>query len=262
MNKISVAIPTYFSSTFINNTINSLKDAEVVDEIVIRDDSESSSEYKDLDKIVRSLLEDTEINLTILKNKENLGGYKNKYRCIELSSNDYVYQIDSDNLANPKSLKYLYSMDLDKLDKSVIHIPSRIYLFKKYKNERFINFKKNVKYLKKTKILDSDDIKKILLSNEKFVINKNIDWVLNTGNPFFYKNSYLTSIEKGLSYSKDTLSADAIAMIYFWTLSGNNVSISKFLSHFHKLRDESYYVTEGATADKSIAYFKNEFKKI
>ena len=179
-----------------------------------------------------------------------------------MSNNEFIYQIDSDNLVNVKSLKYIYNMDFDKLDKSILHLPSKIYLFNKRKNERLLNIKKNVKYLRKTKILDSNYIKKILLNNEKFVINKNIDWLLNTGNPFFYKNSYLSIVEKGLSYSKDTLAACSIALFYFWISSGNNISISTFLSHFHMLREDSYYVTQGATADKSIEYFKNELKKM
>ena len=62
-------------------------------------------EFKALKNTVSKLLENTEINLNITKNSKNLGGFKNKYSCIEKVSNDFVYQIDSDNIANPKSLK-------------------------------------------------------------------------------------------------------------------------------------------------------------
>ena len=70
MNKISVAIPTYFSSRFINKTIKSMKDSKLIDEIVVCDDSDSLSEYKNLDRTVRNLLEDTNIKLNISKIKK------------------------------------------------------------------------------------------------------------------------------------------------------------------------------------------------
>ena len=46
MNKISVAIPTYFSSSFISPTIQLLKNYSNVDEIVINDDSQNEKNIK------------------------------------------------------------------------------------------------------------------------------------------------------------------------------------------------------------------------
>ena len=51
MNKISVAIPTFYSTRFINQTINSLKDFQLIDEIVISDDSEDNVEFKNLTEL-------------------------------------------------------------------------------------------------------------------------------------------------------------------------------------------------------------------
>ena len=68
-----------------------------------------------------------------------MGGFKNKYSCIEKVSNDFVYQIDSDNIANPKSLKAMSNFKLATLDNSILYLPSKIYLFNKYKNEDFSN---------------------------------------------------------------------------------------------------------------------------
>ena len=70
MNKISVAIPTYFSSSFISPTIQLLKNYSNVDEIVINDDSQNEEEYKKLDYTINSILENKNINLKISKNKK------------------------------------------------------------------------------------------------------------------------------------------------------------------------------------------------
>ena len=262
MNKISVAIPTYYSTRFIGQTMNSLKHFSIIDEIVICDDSEDDKEFKNLDRVVKSELANSEIKLTIKKNDKNLGGFKNKYSCIEKTTNNHVYQIDSDNIANPKTLKYIAGLDLINLDKAILHLPSKIFLFQEKKYERFFKLSNNVTYLKNTKIFNADDIKKALINNEKFVINRNIGWLLNTGNPFFYKNSYLKFLKPGLRESENNLAACSIALVYFWLKSGHPISVSNFLSHYHRLRDDSYFVSRGDIAVKSINNFKERFKKL
>ena len=262
MNKISVAIPTYYSSSFITPTINSLKNNSLINEIVICDDSEDNNEFKNLEYTVNKLLSNSEVKLDISKNLKNLGGFKNKYKCIEKVSNEYVYQIDSDNIANPKSLGHISELNLQALDKSILYLPSKIYLFNKNKNERFFKPSNNVIYFKETKVVDSYQIKNALLNNKKFVISKNIGWLLNTGNPFVNKKSYLECLKPGLSKSEDTLAACSIALFYYWLNSGNSISISKFLSHYHRLRNDSYFVSKGDIAIKSINYFKEQIKNL
>ena len=107
MNNISVAIPTYFSSRLIEDTIQPLLKYKIVNEIVITDDSENTNEYNELSRKVNLLLESSPIELKMFKNSKKLGGFKNKYNSISKSSNDFVYQIDSDNIPNTKSLKFI-----------------------------------------------------------------------------------------------------------------------------------------------------------
>ena len=262
MNKISVAIPTFYSSKFISQTIESLKNDSIINEIIICDDSENAIEFKALKNTVSKLLENTEINLNITKNSKNLGGFKNKYSCIEKVSNDFVYQIDSDNIANPKSLKAISNFKLATLDNSILYLPSKIYLFNKYKNERLFKPSNNVVYLKNTKVVNPQEVRDILLNNKKFVKSRNIGWLLNTGNPFVNKQSYLEYLKPGLSRTESTLAACSIALVYYWLNSGNSISISKFLSHYHRLRNDSYFVSRGDIAMKSIDYFKEQIKSI
>lgn len=252
MNKISIAIPTYYSSNFITSCIKSLTNFQVINEIVICDDSENVKEFNILEKKVRKIIQETDIDLKISKNKKNLGGFKNKYTCIEKASNKFVYQIDSDNISNPKFLRYISNINLETLDQSLLFLPSKISLFNRHKSEWLFKPSNNVTYLKHSKILNLTDVKNVLINNEKFVKDKNFRWLLNTGNPFFYKKSYLENLEPGLKNSKNISAACSIGLVYYWLKSGNSICISDFLSHYHRLRDDSYFVDQGDTAVKSI----------
>ena len=68
-----------------------------------------------------------------------------KYKCIEKVSNEYVYQIDSDNIANTKSLRHISKLNLQALDKSILHLPSKIYLFNKKIFQSLKSIKKSVR---------------------------------------------------------------------------------------------------------------------
>ena len=76
MNNISVAIPTYFSSRLIEDTIQPLLKYKIVNEIVITDDSENTNEYNELSRKVNLLLESSPIELKMFKNSKKLGGFK------------------------------------------------------------------------------------------------------------------------------------------------------------------------------------------
>ena len=262
MKKISVAIPTYFSSKFITDTINSLKDNKIVNEIIICDDSEDKEEYSRLVNLVSSLLENSDINLNIQKNKSKLEGFKNKYKCVSLASNDFVYQLDHDNIANKKTLDKISNLDIKSIDKEQLFIPSKIIMFKKNKYEYIFKPSYNVKYLNKSLIFDSVFIKDYIDTNNNFLLKKNVSWLFNTGNQFFYRDAYLSNLEKGLELSKTTLSACSFGMAYFWLSSGNKICIAEFLSHYHRLHEDSAWVKEGEKVVNSVNYFKAEILNI
>ena len=94
-------------------------------------------------------------------------------------------------------------------------------------------------------------------------MRRNINWLLNTGNPFFYKETYLNNLEEGLKIPEKKLSAaDAIAMIYFWLFFKNDICISKFLSHYHRTHKDSYWIREGSNSVNSVDYFRNKIKDL
>lgn len=262
MNKISVAIPTYFSSRFIEETIQPLLKYKIVNEIVITDDSENTNEYNELSRKVNLLLESSPIELKMFKNSKKLGGFKNKYNSISKSSNDFVYQIDSDNIPNTKSLKFIQNSPENNFEKNLLYLPSRIYVFKKSKYEFLYKPRNKIIFSNKTKRLTPEYLQNSVKNNINFVKHKEVNFLLNTGNPFFFKESYLKNLEKGLKKSEEVLSACSIALCYFWVLSGNDINVSSFLKHYHRIREDSYWVTAGEYATKSVDYFSEQIKNL
>ena len=199
----------------------------------------------------------------ISKNQSKNGGFKNKYKSISIAKNEFVYQIDSDNIANSKFLKYLENVNFTKLDKKILYIPSGIFLFKKNKYEKYIKPRNNITFLNNSKIITPEFLKQSLIIEDNFVKNKNVNWLLNTGNPFVYKDSYMSFLEKGLKMEEKKLSAgDAIAMVYFWLSSGHNICVASFLKHYHRTRENSYWNVEGKSSYNSTEYFKVQIKNL
>ena len=96
--KLSIAIPTLNSSEFIDDCINSVRKISNVDEIIINDDGSNELDYSILESKVEKLISSYNLNISLYRNEKNLGGFKNKYVTISKCTNDYVYQIDSDNI--------------------------------------------------------------------------------------------------------------------------------------------------------------------
>jgi glycosyltransferase involved in cell wall biosynthesis len=262
MNKISVAIPTYYSSKFIKDTITPFLKHKIVDEIIITDDSEDNSEFNILTNKVHNVLENSSIRVRLLKNTKKLGGFKNKYYAISETNNKFVYQIDSDNIANNKFLKFIGKADERVFDKEILYLPSKIHLFKDSKYESLYKPSNRVIFSKKSKIITPEYLKNALNMGINFVKHKNVNWFLNIGNPFFYKDSYLTNLEKGLASSEKELSACSIALCYFWVSSGKNICMSSFLNHYHRQHKDSYWITAGQNAPNSVEYFRNQIKNL
>ena len=97
---LSIAIPTYNSSKYLASCISSVINFKVVDEIVVHDDNSDELEFKKIKKIIDKYVD--KINIKLYKNKKNYGAFINKYENIRKCSNDFVYQLDSDNISGPE----------------------------------------------------------------------------------------------------------------------------------------------------------------
>ncbi len=248
--KITVAIPTFYSSKFLKKTLKSLENINFINEVIISDNSVNKKEKYYLEKLVSNF---NNLNIKLFFNKSNVGAYKNKYISIQQSSNDFVYQLDSDNRA------YLNNLDLDfinNLDESLMYCPSEIYLFKHNYFNKFTKplKKQKIVYVQDDKLLDIHLIQKEM-KEKNLIIDKNIDWVINGGNHIVNKNFYVECLKEGLSTQYNTTS-DAITQTYFWLKNGGKVYLSKKLKHFHGLHNNSIWISNPSSAQESIDNFK------
>ena len=75
--------------------------------------------------------------IKFLSNDKNIGAFRNKLNVVSDCKNEYIYQIDSDNVCRNNFDKFLNFMNSN-LESEKLYIPSKIYQFRKYK--KFIKF--------------------------------------------------------------------------------------------------------------------------
>jgi glycosyltransferase involved in cell wall biosynthesis len=95
LNKISLAITSHNRS---NKTIRSFSNVlsdDRITEIIIVDDHSDDKNFNDLSNQINLLKSP---KLKIHRNTKNLGAFLNKCRAIDLTSNDWVILLDSDNI--------------------------------------------------------------------------------------------------------------------------------------------------------------------
>ena len=217
---ISVAIPTFNSSKYLNDCLKSLINEQKIDEIVISDDGSSDVEFENINKIVENINSNKEIK--IYRNDENLGAFVNKFKNIKKCKNEIVYQIDSDNIAHPNLSKVLDSIYYEE-NEDYLYLPSEIYQFRKYPNiAKFFstfNGKFKVTFTKGDFIFNKDIIKQAIQDELKVTEDKNLNWVLNSGNFIVNRDKFLETmsnlVTKNVRYPMD-----AVAISYFWVENG------------------------------------------
>lgn len=97
----TIVIPTYNSSTYVDELLSSTLDLIHLNEIIIVDDKSTPEEFNELIAIVGKE-KYKNLNIKISQNEVNLGGFRNKRKGVSLSTNEVVYQVDSDNVLTKK----------------------------------------------------------------------------------------------------------------------------------------------------------------
>lgn len=141
-------------------------------------------------------------------------------------------------------------MDSYSFNPDILYLPGKIFLFKKYK---FKN--KTVKFTKNKKNFDKLLIQNELNGSTKLIFDKNINWVLNVGNQIFNKSRYLKVLDRK-NISTKYLEADAYAQSFFWLKNNLNLEINVNHSHYHRLRNDSYWNTAGEKSIQSVEFYK------
>ena len=258
MNKISLAIPTHFSSKYLSILLKSISNTELISEIVISDDSNNLHENENIKKII-SKYQNSHISFVYSQNLSNQGAFNNKYDVISKCSNEIVYQIDSDNIA-AKNLDMIISKIIDNFDSSRIYYPATLkQFFQNYQYHLFPN-KNIVRLSLDDKDINSYDVSTSIRNNEKITVDKNIYWILNCGNFIVSRNKYLEVMQS--YYRNDTipLAADALAISYLWLKAGKTIQLSKDLYHFHRKRKDSVSLALVDESKLSFDFFKEKFK--
>jgi len=259
--KISIAIPTYNSSSFIADCLDSVRKINFVNEIIINDDHSSSDEYSNLKNIVKKYESRYNLNILINQNKSNLGGFKNKYISIQECSNEFVYQIDSDNLVG-KNLNSILNKNKDAFNDEIFYLPSTVYVFKKNPYISSYLKKYKVKISNKDLILNKNIVSQSMKDNTQLFIDVKNRWLFNLGNFIVNRDMFLKSMSIPFKSDNLPLAADPMAMSYFWLKKGGNIKLIKGFYHFHRLRQDSYWNSAGDAAVNSVSYFESKLKEL
>lgn len=259
MKKISVAIPTYNSSIYLSELLKRLSKFNSIQEVIISDDNSNIDQIK----IIKDLLEEYKnfFKITISLNDKNIGGFRNKRKVTSLCKGNYIYQIDSDNLPSNTSLFKLSNLiNSTDFNFNNLYLPSKLVTFKHGKKSSFLNPKNYVTFSKDSLLLTSSLIISNLEGQKKSIKDKSIRWVLNVGNPFYEKENYLNKTSE-VSHTSE-IAADAMALSYYWIKNDGEIVLLKGFKHLHRLRQDSYYVIQGAESTNSVNYYVENFKKL
>ena len=240
--KLSIAIPTYESSQYVEESIKKIMNFKCVNEVIIQDDKSSNQSYRELERIVNSY--NNKLNIKLFRNEKNIGAFGNKLLNIKNCGNDVVYQIDSDNVTDTNLDLVIKQIN----DKNIIYLPSKIYQFRKYKNiSKLLSV-----FRKKYKVTFSDSDFLYDLSLCKKGINE-----LNSGNFIVNRNIYLEVMEP-IFINEFRPPLDAVAISYYWLKSEKKIKTLKDLKHFHRKRDDSVAFTENKGSYKSLQDYRQK----
>tara|TARA_Y100001970_G_C14256945_1_gene876262 strand:- start:8229 stop:9017 length:789 start_codon:yes stop_codon:yes gene_type:complete len=262
MQKISLAIPTYFSSQYLSILLRSINKSEIINEIIISDDSNEEDEIKKIKKIIEKFQKrNKKIKIYLHENLNTNGAFNNKFEVISRCSNEIIYQIDSDNIP-AKNIDKKLSKIIDNFDKEMINYPSSLrqfffnYQYYFYLNKNIVNLsKENLK-------INSNDVSDAIINDKKITIDKNIFWILNSGNFIVSKDVYIASMEEYYDNPKVPLAADALAISYLWLKSGKEILLNSNLHHYHRKRSDSVSLSLRDESEESFSFFREKFKSL
>lgn len=242
MDKITLVIPTYNSSQYIEEAIeNSLLD-DFVSEILISDDCSNSEQYN----LLKEVIEKKQSNkIKLISTKTNLGGFQNKYYAVNNAINDWIYLLDGDNHMFDDTLKLIRTVE--NLNPNICYCPEKLILH--YDNQLP---HEEVTYDFGFEYIGLDEIKILLENNIELV-----DWFLNTGNYFFNKNNYVKYLQEHFKENfEETFAGDVIAASYYWFKNGGKFKILKGFKYYHRLRNDSYWHSCGTNSSQSAENYK------
>jgi glycosyltransferase involved in cell wall biosynthesis len=244
MKTISLAIPFYNTSNYFLDCIKYSLDNDFVSEIVVNDDCSSKNEWDKLNQIINTL---NVSKIKVFRNEENLGPFRNKYRTVNMCSNQWIYLLDSDN--HPFENSYSLIGSVSDENPLIVYSPQHLYC----KNDNVENYETISNYDFKYDSIGIEETKDMIFKRTKW-----FDWFFNSGNYIINRNTYLEAL-KDPYQDKGTvlLDADTASSFYFLLKYGVKFEIIKGLAHHHRLRKDSTWVACGEKSQMSVDYYKN-----
>lgn len=197
--------------------------------------------------------------IKVIRNKENLGGFRNKYKVIKESKNEWVYLLDSDNFLVDGSISALYNVEWDS---KTCYCPSVPIMERKegYRawddwNHRCFGY-------------ESFDLKGVqnFFQLEEQLSNQvgcglGVNGFLNTGNFFVNKNHYVESLKDATEdLSVNPHAADVIAFSYYWLTNQGKFQVLPDLYYFHRIRKDSFWNRTGYFAGAASQRYEEMIK--
>lgn len=279
LQKISVGIPTFNSSNYLEECLRSLIKQKTIDEILISDDCSKDIELFKIEEIVGKY--NKKLPITIYKNPKNQGAFVNKLNLIHASKNKYIYILDSDNIAGRNLDKIVKKYIFTESSNNILFQPNTMFQFWDYpKLSKLLSFFKKsyiVNFFDNDTLLNIDTVKnhlflnsgeydlselkpgikvpKKLIFNEDILKDKWIFWVLNCGNFIVNKNAMIKIAEQGLKFERSLRSIDAVVFSYLWLINGNIIKIPKKFYHHHRKRENSVSYIEKNDSIIALKYF-------
>lgn len=290
--KITVSIPFYNNSQYFEDAVRLPLFDSRVDEILICDDCSRDEEYETILKNLDDLLNGKELSydinyslissnnehakpsimfmtgmdvseeakkIRVIRNEQNIGGFRNKYKSVKEAKNEWVYLLDSDNFLVDGSVSALYT--IDDWDSKTCYCPSVPIMERKdtwrqwddWNHRRFGYQPIDLKRIKELFAIDRQ-------YHEEYNCGLGTNGFLNTGNFFVNRDSYVNALKDAIEQNVEPYAADVIAFSYYWLTSGNVLQIIPELYYYHRIRDDSFWQSTGMQSGTMSNYFEEMLK--
>jgi glycosyltransferase involved in cell wall biosynthesis len=197
--------------------------------------------------------------IKIIRNEQNLGGFRNKYKAVKESKNEWVYLLDSDNFLVDGSISALYNVEWD--DKTC-YCPSVPIMERKQGYRAWDDWNHRRFGYESFDLKGVQDLFKLEQKLSAQVgCGLGVNGFLNTGNFFVNRDEYATSLSDAiLDSSVEPHAADVIAFSYYWLTNQGKFQILPDLYYFHRIRNDSFWNRTGNVAGAASQMYEEMIK--
>lgn len=116
--KITIVIATYNGQEYIQEQLDSIANQTLQpNEVIISDDSSKDSTIQKLEEFMRT----TELNITLLKNRTNVGYTKNFERALKKAKGNLIFLCDQDDVWLPEKIQTMVELSRTKKKLCYMH---------------------------------------------------------------------------------------------------------------------------------------------